>query len=68
MLDETLFTTRNVISFAQARALRKTRAAQPLRARLCCHCGAALGDGEREEECSGAGFNAMSVTVRRRAE
>ena len=66
MLDETLIDAPNVISLADARVQRLASTAQPFRARLCCHCGAALGDGEREEECSGAGFSAAAVM--RRAE
>ena len=49
---------RNVVDFAKYQQARKTVAVAPaLRGALCRHCGAVLGEGEREEECSGAGFN-----------
>jgi hypothetical protein len=68
MFDEMLMAAHNVISLADARAHRRAHAAQPLRARICCHCGATLGEGENEEECSGASVSADRPVVRRRAE
>lgn len=68
MLDGKSMPVRNVISLSDARSMRKAKGAQPLRVRMCRHCGAALGDGENEDECSGAGFSAMAVPARRMAE
>ena len=47
--------TRNVIDFAHYQQGRAGNA-QALATRLCRHCGAALADGEIEDECSSA-FN-----------
>jgi hypothetical protein len=33
-------------------------------ARTCRHCGAALGEGESEDECSSAGFNVETPRLR----
>jgi hypothetical protein len=43
----------NVIDFASYQQGRNIVArAQAMSARMCRHCGAALADGEREDECS----------------
>jgi hypothetical protein len=48
---------RNVVDLARYQRDRSaTGRALAMSARLCRHCGAALSDGEREEECSSA-FN-----------
>jgi lipoate-protein ligase A len=47
---------RNVIEFARYQQDRVAGKAQAIAARLCRHCGAALLDGENEDECSSA-FN-----------
>ena len=45
---------RNVIEFARYQQGRAAGKAQALSTRICRHCGAALSDGENEDECSGA--------------
>jgi hypothetical protein len=46
---------RNVVDFARYQAGRNAAGrALALSARSCRHCGAALADGEREDECSSA--------------
>ena len=50
MLDETIIPDRNVVDFHHFRKLRAAR----IEPRLCRYCGASLGDGEIEEDCSGA--------------
>ena len=59
MVEKILTPGRNVVDFASYRQGRKTGKAKALAAglRSCRHCGAALGEGESEEECSSAGFN-----------
>ncbi|WP_375412542.1 hypothetical protein [uncultured Bradyrhizobium sp.] len=51
---------RNVVDFATYQQGRKAAAAV-LHAPLCRHCGAKLGEGEFEDECSsaGSGFELM---------
>lgn len=44
----------NVIDLADVRQRREAMAMRP----LCKYCGADLGDGEKEEDCSGAWFTA----------
>ena len=46
---------RNVVDFARYQAGRNAAGkVAAISARTCRHCGAALAEGEREEECSGA--------------
>jgi hypothetical protein len=46
---------RNVVDLARYQSDRSASGrALAMSARLCRHCGAALSDGEREEECSSA--------------
>ena len=53
MVEKVIMQGRNVIDFARYQqgrnAAGKTLAISP---RTCRHCGAALSEGEREEECS----------------
>jgi hypothetical protein len=54
MVERVITQVRNVIDFAhyrQERAVGKAQAMLPL---VCRHCGAALLDGENEDECSSA--------------
>jgi hypothetical protein len=55
MVEKILTPGRNVVDFAKYQQGRKIGAAKA--ARSCRHCGAALGEGESEDECSSAGFN-----------
>ena len=54
---------RNVVDFAKYQLGRKTGAAK-MSARTCRHCGAALGEGESEDECSSAGFKVEAPRLR----
>jgi hypothetical protein len=54
---------RNIVDFASYRRGRNAGRAPAMSARLCRHCGAALSDGEREEECSSA-FNVEADSLR----
>jgi hypothetical protein len=56
MVEKVITPGRNVVDFAKYQQGRKTGAAK-ISARACRYCGAALGEGESEEECSSAGFN-----------
>jgi hypothetical protein len=55
MVEKLITSPENVVDFARYQAGRNGRAVA-ISARSCRHCGAALSDGEREEECSSA-FN-----------
>jgi hypothetical protein len=54
---------RNVIEFARYQQDRAAGKAQAIAVRLCRHCGAALLDGENEDECSSA-FNIEAARLR----
>jgi len=55
---------RNVVDFARYQRQRGAAARAPaMSARICRHCGAALSEGEREEECSST-FNAEAANLR----
>ena len=56
-------TPRNVIDFARYQQSRVDGKVQAFSARLCRHCGAALADGENEDECSSA-FNVAAIAPR----
>ena len=55
-------TPRNVIDFARYQQDRVVGNVQAFSVRLCRHCGAALADGENEDECSSA-FNVDVASV-----
>jgi hypothetical protein len=63
MVEKVITRGRNVVDFASYQQGRKTGATKAF-ARSCRHCGAALGDGEFEEECSSAGFNFEAPRLR----
>jgi hypothetical protein len=57
MVEKVITSGRNVIDFARYQQGRDAAGNVPaMAARICRHCGAALADGENEDECSGA-FN-----------
>ena len=56
MVEKLITSPRNVVDFARYQRGRSVGKAQGFAARLCRHCGAALSDGENEDECSSA-FN-----------
>jgi hypothetical protein len=64
MVEKVITSPRNVVDFARYRAGRNSDGkALALVARACRHCGAALLEGESEEECSSA-FNSEAPHVR----
>jgi hypothetical protein len=54
---------RNVIDLARYQQGRAGDKAQAFSTRLCRHCGAALSDGENEDECSST-FNIAAASLR----
>ncbi|MDB5628061.1 MAG: hypothetical protein JWQ51_401 [Tardiphaga sp.] len=54
MVEAVTIPARNVIDFAGYREGRRAAAvmAQAISARTCCHCGAPMGEGDRDEDCS----------------
>jgi hypothetical protein len=57
MVEKVITSGRNVVDLARYQAARNGGGpALAMSARLCRHCGAALSEGEREDECSSA-FN-----------
>ena len=63
MVQKVITSERNVIDFARFQKGRGAAERMPaMSARICRHCGAALLDGENEDECSSAfNFSARSV-------
>jgi hypothetical protein len=59
MVDKVLTAPRNVIDLARYQQARASRT-QAIGARLCRHCGAALGEGESDDDCSSAGLDARA--------
>ena len=59
MVQKLITSPENVVDFARYQADRNGRAVA-ISARTCRHCGAALSEGEREDECSSA-FNIDSL-------
>ena len=64
MVKTILTSGRNVVDFVKYQQARKAIVAPALRGPLCRHCGAVLGEDEREDECSGAGFNVETPRLR----
>ena len=63
MVEKVITPGRNVVDFAKYQQGRKFGVAK-MSARTCRHCGAALGEGESEDECSSAGFNFEAPRLR----
>jgi hypothetical protein len=64
MVEKVITSGRNVIDFARYQQGRGAVERMPaMSARICRHCGAALLDGEDEDECSSA-FNVDTVSLR----
>jgi hypothetical protein len=63
MVDKVKTSPRNVIDLARFRGDRATGNVTAIAARVCRHCGAALMEGEREDECSSA-FNFEAARLR----
>ena len=63
MVEKVITPGPNVIDFASYQAGRNS-AAGSMPARACRHCGAALSEGESEDECSSA-FNIKAPALRK---
>ena len=64
MVEKFLTSPRNVVDFARYQADRSAAGrARAMSARTCRHCGAALLEGEREDECSST-FNVEADSLR----
>ena len=63
MVEKLIMSPRNVIDLARYQQGRMDGKAQAFSTRLCRHCGAALADGENEDECSSA-FNIATPSLR----
>jgi hypothetical protein len=64
MVEKVIMRERNIVDFARYQAQRNAAGKAPaLAARACRHCGAALSEGEREDECSSA-FNIEASRLR----
>ena len=64
MVEKVITSSRNVIDFARYQADRNAAGrALAMSARVCRHCGAALSEGEREDECSST-FNVETASLR----
>ena len=62
MVEKLITSPENVVDFARYQAGRNGRAVA-ISARTCRHCGAALSEGESEDECSSA-FNIEARDLR----
>ena len=66
MVEKVIRSSRNVVDFAHYKVRHNTAGKAPVTSlRACRHCGAALTEGEREEECSSA-FNIEQTRLRPR--
>lgn len=63
MVEKPIISSRNVVDLSRYRELNAAGRAMAMSARACRHCGAALLDGEREEECSSV-FNSDALRLR----
>ncbi|KRQ93804.1 hypothetical protein [Bradyrhizobium valentinum] len=63
MVEKLIMSPRNVIDLARYQQSRSAGKAQAFSTRVCRHCGAALADGENEDECSST-FNLDAAAVR----
>jgi hypothetical protein len=64
MVEKVITSPRNVVDFARYRADRNNAGnALAMSMRACRHCGAALLEGESEDECSSA-FNSETPRLR----
>jgi hypothetical protein len=62
MVEKIITPRRNIIDFARYQQDRMAGKMQAISPRICRHCGAALLDGENEDECSSA-FNNSAPRV-----
>jgi predicted Zn-ribbon and HTH transcriptional regulator len=54
MVEKVITSSRNVVDFTRYQQDRAAGKALAMSPRVCRHCGAALAEGEREDECSSA--------------
>jgi hypothetical protein len=54
MVEKLITSPENVVDFARYQLSRNGGKALAMSARVCRHCGAALSEGESEDECSSA--------------
>ena len=66
MVEKLIMSPRNVIDLARYQQGR-SGGKQAFSTRLCRHCGAVLGDGENEDECSST-FNLDAASTLRTAQ
>jgi hypothetical protein len=52
MVERVITSSRNVVDFASYQQGRHAERALAISARICRHCGAALLEGENEDDCS----------------
>jgi hypothetical protein len=65
MVEKVIMQAQNVIDFARYQQGRNIASrAQAMSARTCRHCGAALADGEFEDECSSSANTQESLRWR----
>ena len=65
MVEKVITPGRNVVDFWKYQQQRKTAAkAVSASGRSCRHCGAVLGEGESEDECSSAGIGLEAPRLR----
>jgi len=63
MIEKPMTSSRNIVDLSRYRQLNTMSKAVAMSARTCRHCGAALLDGESEEECSSV-FNSDALRLR----
>jgi hypothetical protein len=63
MVEKVITSSENVVDFARYQVDRNAGRALAISARACQHCGAALSEGESEDECSSA-FNIDNARLR----
>jgi len=63
MIEKPIDSSRNIVDLSRYRRFNAIGKAGAISARSCRHCGAALLDGEREEECSSV-FNSDALRLR----
>ena len=63
MVEKLIMSPRNVIELARYQQSRSVGKVQAFSTRLCRYCGAALADGENEDECSST-FNIAAAAPR----
>jgi hypothetical protein len=60
MVEKVVIPGANIVDFSRYRSSNGKAKAMALSARVCRHCGAALLDGENEDDCSSVGATRLS--------